>query len=220
VDKSLVIREGEGPTARYRLLETIRQYGWEKVATTIEHPTPSGDAATLRREGEYWTVAYSGAEFRLKDSKGLTYLHVLLSSPGREFHVLDLVGPGLPWGDAGDLLDQRARSEYKDRLAELRQDVDEAKAFRDDERASRAQKEIDVITQELARAVGLGGRGRKAGVVSERARMSVSKAIRNSIKKIDEQSPELGVYLRTTIRTGTFLSYAPDPRHPIQWRLT
>jgi hypothetical protein len=46
----------------------------------------------LRKEGEYWTIGYSGKAFRLKDSKGLGYLAHLLRHPTAEFHVLDLAG--------------------------------------------------------------------------------------------------------------------------------
>ena len=27
----------------------------------------------------------------------------------------------------------------------------------------------------------------------------------------------LGLYLRTTVKTGTFCSYTPDPRFPVEW---
>jgi len=35
--------------------------------------------------------------------------------------------------------------------------------------------------------------------------------------RIREQSPTLADHLDTTIRTGTFCSYNPDPRAPIVW---
>jgi DNA-binding PadR family transcriptional regulator len=47
--------------------------------------------ATFRREGEYWSIAFHSDAFRLRDSKGLHYLSVLLAAPGREFHSLELV---------------------------------------------------------------------------------------------------------------------------------
>ena len=54
---------------------------------------------------------------------------------------------------------------------------------------------------------------------SERARVSVTRAIRRSLDgAICEQSPSLGDHLEATIRTGTFCSYTPDPRAPIVWQ--
>jgi len=37
------------------------------------------------REGEYWTIAYAGTVFRLRDAKGLHYLAHLLQRPGERF---------------------------------------------------------------------------------------------------------------------------------------
>ena len=45
----------------------------------------------LRREGDYWTIAYDAAVVRLKDAKGLRYLEFLLRHPGRSFHVAELI---------------------------------------------------------------------------------------------------------------------------------
>ena len=53
------------------------------------HETRSG---IFRKEGEHWTVGYGDRAFRLKDTRGFTYLAHLLRHPGTEFHVLDLVG--------------------------------------------------------------------------------------------------------------------------------
>src|SRR6266498_2505411 len=50
-----------------------------------------GDTALFRREGEFWTVAFEGTAFRLRDTKGLHHIAALLRAPGRELHVLDLV---------------------------------------------------------------------------------------------------------------------------------
>jgi non-specific serine/threonine protein kinase len=50
VDKSLVIAETHGREARYRLLETVRQYGTEKLQS-------AGEAAEVRRRHRDWFVA-------------------------------------------------------------------------------------------------------------------------------------------------------------------
>ena len=54
-------------------------------------PRPSAEGNVFRREGEYWTIAYDGTVFRLKDAKGLHYIAHLLRHPGLEIHVADLV---------------------------------------------------------------------------------------------------------------------------------
>ena len=195
----------------------------------------SAAASVFRRDGEYWSIAYERDVFRLKDSKGLRYLARLLVEPGRELHALDLVAgereagrprrtsePGLTssrLGDAGEALDAQAKAEYRRRLEELEGELDEARAFGDPERAARAEEERDFLVRELARAVGLGGRDRRLGSPSERARVSVTRAIRSALARLDEHSSALGNHLERTIQTGTFCSYRPDPRAPIDWRV-
>jgi hypothetical protein len=123
----------------------------------------------LEREGDYWTLACGERTLRLRDSRGLQVLAQLVSRPGEELHVLQLASWGTPSpdrGDAGDVLDDEAVRAYRRRLLDLRQDLEEAEDFADAGRAERARAEIEHLTQELARAVGLGGRSRRAGGAS------------------------------------------------------
>lgn len=201
------------------------------AAPATARPRPS----IFRREGDYFSIAFEGEAFRLKDAKGLRYLALLLGSPGREIHVLDLVAGadgGPPsraradrdlettgGGDAGEVIDAKARAAYTLRLKELREELEEAESFGDAERASRANEEMEFLARELAGGVGLGGRLRKSASSAERARMSVAKAIRSAMERIAGESPALGRHLQSTIHTGTFCRYEPDPRAPISWRL-
>ena len=191
---------------------------------------PDGHRAALRREGEYWAVQYGGSLVRVKDSKGMRYLAQLLWHPGQELHALDLVvgdggdrvgpreGAGMGTGDAGPVLDAQAKAAYKRRLTELQLEVEEARANQDLGRAEKAQVEMDFLLGELSAAVGLGGRDRRAASDAERARQSVTRAIKGAIDRLAVASPELGQHLRTTVHTGVFSSYVPDPRAPVSWR--
>jgi hypothetical protein len=130
--------------------------------------------------------------------------------------------PGLgssPHGETGEILDAQAKAEYRRRLTELEEELEEARTFSDPERAARAEEERDFLVRELAGAIGLGGRDRRAGSPSERARVSVTRAIRSALGRIREHSSALGDHLESTIRTGTFCSYIPDPRSPIDWHI-
>lgn len=204
------------------------------ATTTTTTPHVAHDTATLLRQGDFWTVRHGGIEFRLKHSKGLDQLATLLRNPGREMHVLDLaagevgapaasvlaaegLGVSADAGDAGDLLDAQARATYRTRIAALRAEIDEARGFNDPERAARAEHELEFLADELARAVGLGGRSRTAAAAAERARQNASRTISAVIRRIAAESPLLGRYLTATVHTGTFCSYDPDPRAPIAW---
>jgi hypothetical protein len=185
---------------------------------------PRATAATeyvFRCEGDYWSMGFGGQMVRLRDLKGLHYLARLLDTPGRELHVLDLVSVerSPDTGDAGPMLDAHAKEAYRRRLADIDEDLEEAQALRDDERAAQARVERDFLARELARAVGMGGRDRRASSDSERARASVTRAIRQAMRRIHEHHPALGDHLARTIRTGTTCSYLPDPRVAAVWTL-
>jgi hypothetical protein len=201
-------------------------------------PTPADSlAGTLRREGDVWTLSLGEDLVRVKDAKGLHHLAQLLSNPGVEFHAVDLVAadmgrPGasaaassagdLPVraageGDAGELLDADAKAAYRRRLEDLQEDIDEAEEFNDPERAAAARTEYDFVARELAGAVGLGGRDRKAGSDAERARVNVTRAIRGAVRRVEEHDARLGRLLDRTVRTGTFCVYEPDPERPVTW---
>jgi len=156
---------------------------------------------------------------RLRDGKGLDYLGCLLRHPRREFHVADLVQMGrrdyTPDAHAGDVLDARARAEYKERVTDLRAELEEATASGDLGRASRARQEIELISEQLAAAYGLHGRPRRAADPIERLRKAVGNRIKATLAKIREQHASLALHLANTIRTGVFCSYTPD--RPILW---
>ena len=201
--------------------------------STAAHPA---DAAVFHREGDYWAIGFEGRTARLRDSKGLQYLARLLANPGRELYVLDLVaagkvGPDAPAGgpagsrlvadagDAGELLDRRAKEAYRRRLTEIDEDIEEARTMGDIERAAQADAERECLVQELARAVGLGGRDRRAGSAAERARSAVTRAVRQALTRIREHNSALGEHLDRTIRTGTHCAYMPESRAPAVWKL-
>src|ERR1700730_11288999 len=217
------------------------------AAATVFQNTSLPEQAIFRKEGEYWTVGRGGNAFRLKDAKGLGYLAHLLRHPATEFHVLDLAGGvagqreddatntsvnGLPrgeeererasihitaLGDAGEMLDEQTKVAYRHRLSDLREELEEAKAAGNLERAEEAEQEIDALTRELSRAVGLGGRNRRAASASERARQSVTKTIRAVMERIGQSDAALGDILSRGIKTGHFCSYQPGPDLPIAW---
>ena len=197
---------------------------------------PASDLRVFIREGDYWSLEFAGHRVSVRDLKGMHYLARLLAHPGREFHALDLVAaeslgvarsesgaiselPRTALGDAGEMLDARAKNAYRRRVAEIEDDIAQARALGDTERESQADAERDFLVRELSRAVGLGGRDRRAASASERARVGVTRAIRYAIARIDEHHPLLGEHLNLAIRTGTYCGYLPDPRAVAAWKV-
>jgi len=197
-------------------------------------------SAIFKREGEFWTLTYRGTTFRLKDSKGLAYIAFLLAHPGKRFHVRELIarveGVAAPGsaviaevspevstthdlGDAGDALDQHAQTDYRRRLRELAEELAEAERLNDIGRAESVRSEQDFLSGELLAATGIGGRDRKAVAHVERARSMVRKNIRAGLDRIRSEDPALGRYFATSIKTGYYCAYLPDPERKIPWQL-
>ena len=186
-------------------------------------PNPEPRLNMFRHEGDYWTITFGTHTTRVRDVKGMRYIARLLADPGREFYVLDLVslerGRIAEVGDSGPMLDVRAKDTYQRRLAEIQEDIAEARSLGDVERERQADAERDILVRELSRAFGLGGRERLAGSSSERARASVTRAVRSAMRRIGERDPHFGEHLNRTIRTGSCCVYLPDPRVPVSWQL-
>jgi predicted ATPase len=199
--------------------------------------------ACFHQDGEFWTIRYNQASIHLMDAKGLRYIAYLLAHPGERFHILELVaaveskdganlseaGPTAEalaaeikttcdLGNAGPTLDLRARRDYRRRLHELRDELEEARRFNDLGRIEKIQREIETITAEISAASGLHGRARESADHVERARSMVSKRIRATIAKVQQQNGSLGHHLATYIKTGYFCAYLPDPERKIAWQ--
>jgi hypothetical protein len=231
---------GQGPGLREETLEPETHNltpDLQNLTPDTQHPAPD---FVFRKEGDYWTVAFEGTTFRLKDAKGLHYLAYLLRHPGHEFHALDLMmqacpeprrrvsdavnqgprtrnhGPGP--NDQGPLLDAQAKAAYRRRLDDLHSDLAEAEHNSDLGRAAKARAEIEFIAEQFAAAVGLGGRDRPAGADAERARLAVTKGIKAALQKIRANHPAVARHLAASIKTGAFCSYSPDQER-LSWVL-
>jgi len=195
----------------------------------------AGEAATFVRDGDTRTISFAGRTVVVRDLKGLRYLARLLADPGREFHVLDLVAVEqgtLPTGSATEVgpaevegldggglpvLDEQARTAYRRRLAEVEDDIDDARRCNDSARAELGERDRAYLIAELTRAVGLGGRLRSVGGDVERARTAVARTLRYAVTQLAENVPALATHLDNCLHTGTYCSYRPDPISRVDW---
>jgi hypothetical protein len=198
------------------------------------HSTTTTEAV-FRSDGDTRTVTFAGSTALVRDLKGFRYIERLIASPGREFHVLDLVagehatlgfGEGPIDGDADlhegaggglPLIDEKAREAYRRRLLEVDDDIEEATRHNDPVRLELAQRDRDFLIAELGRTVGLGNRPRLVGGSAERARTSVARAIRYSLTRLAEHHPNAATHLDQRVRTGTYCVYVSDPVVSIDW---
>ncbi len=169
-------------------------------------------------EGAVWRVEDDGRVARVRDQVGMRHLARLLGQPGVALSAMVLCLDGDPEatsaaqrGGTGAALDARAKAEYRDRIATLREQLTEAEQWGDLGRQQRAKEELDALSRELARSVGVGGRDRVEGAPAERFRVRVTKALQRAVAAIAKELPSLGAHLEDALRTGTSCVY--DPRH-------
>lgn len=232
--------------ASHATFQTFGAAGWaESVAQLLTDgprtaaPSTTATApktATFRCDGDIRTVCFDGDIVLVRDLKGMRHLERLLAEPGREFHVLGLVAAEegtLPVGHARDrtgldgeagvglpVIDRHARDAYQRRLAEVDEDIEEARRNNDVGRLELAQHDREFLIAELKQAVGLAGRHRAVGSNAERARTAVARSIRYAIDRLEGHHPTLAAHLHRAVDTGTYCSYTPDPLAPVVWRVS
>jgi predicted ATPase len=177
-------------------------------------PSPAG--AVFRRDGALWTLGFAGRQVHMHHLKGFADLAQLLAQPGRAIHCLDLDG-GAGQADLGEVIDARAREEYRARAAELQAEIEDARRAHDPAREERSRDELGEIAAALEAAYGLGGRARRAGDPAERARSAVAWRIRSALGKLEGEHDQLARHLRNSVRTGTWCVYEPEA--PVDWVL-
>ncbi|MFJ3547128.1 ATP-binding protein [Streptomyces rubiginosohelvolus] len=192
--------------------------GREKAAA------PDGASAEFRRNGPVWQLRWDGVTVHVPDAKGLRDLHSLLGLPGADVPAVRLLAP--EGGDlvvaAGQLggdpvLDEEAKRRYKEHLDRLDAEIDRAAARDDTQQVEKYDRERQSLLDELRTAAGLGGRTRRLGDQTERARKTVTARIRDTLRKLDTLHPALAAHLRASVTTGTTCAYRPE--HSPDWRL-
>jgi hypothetical protein len=176
---------------------------WRAALAAGERTRRSLELAALGPAGQpgYWRVTYGGQVATVADRVGLRYLAQLLAIPDRSIPALALLveaGVAVPGARRERVLDDRAVTALRARITELRQRTALTEA---------EQVELEQLTRELGRALGLGGRSRTFADVPERARTAVRKAIKRAIDEISTANPAIGQHLAARIATGTLCCY-------------
>ncbi|MGV9523123.1 ATP-binding protein [Streptomyces griseus] len=181
-------------------------------------------AAEFRRNGPVWQLRWDGVTVHVPDAKGLRDLHSLLGLPGADVPAVRLLAPegGELVAAAGQLggdpvLDEEAKRRYKERLARLDAEIDRAAARDDTRQVETYDRERQALLDELRTAAGLGGRTRRLGDQTERARKTVTARIRDTLRKLETLHPALAAHLKASVTTGTTCAYRPE--HSPDWRL-
>ncbi|WP_166375834.1 ATP-binding protein [Aeromicrobium phragmitis] len=195
-----------------------------RPARPTERPAEPREGNEFRRDGALWRLGWKGEAVTLPHAKGLADLHTLITASGADISSADLLNPHHdPQVEATlrlraePVLDDTARQQYRTRLEELDELLDAAGLAGDVERRDALLVERTALIDELRAATRIGGRPRRLGDETERARKTVTARIRDALRKIDAAHPALGAHLRGSVNTGTFCSYRPS--EPVDWRL-
>jgi soluble cytochrome b562 len=170
--------------------------------------------------GDFWQVTYRGTTKHLKDTVGMGYLARLLAQPHRDIPAVALlaaragIDPLVTQGSSEKLIDEKARTEYRERYSDLEEEIEDAEACHDTGRLERAQTERQQLVDELTRTAGLGGKLRERSD-ADRVRKAVSMAVNRDIENIAEHHGELGRHLQVSISSGLQFRYTPET--PIDW---
>ena len=207
-------------TAAIAAHERLGTTAWAQLSRSellrLAAPDSAGDPE-FRLESGRWRLDFAGRQALVPDAKGMHDIAALLAAAGRQVHVYTLLGRELPAVGADPVLDRRAATAFRERLNELAEEVDDAERDDDHARAERARAQHEAIARELRTSAGLGGRARRLGDETERARKTVTARVRDALRRIEHEHPTLAAHLRQTIHTGTHCAYLPD--NPLRWRL-
>ncbi|PRY34751.1 hypothetical protein CLV43_11527 [Umezawaea tangerina] len=215
---------GHWPAAavsRHRLAQAhgLRGETWaatsERAAATREAaalgmvlPETERRALVCTKTGRQWMVELGGRSVVVDDSVGMRYLATLVANQGTEIAAIDLTEGGVAEErSAQPVLDEEALQQYRQRLRDLREEIEDAEAAHQEVRAAQLRADAEWLADEVRAATGLGGRTRRFADNPERARIAVGKAIRRAVDRIGAADAVLGEHLRGSVQTGMRCSY-------------
>ncbi|MEM1333173.1 MAG: hypothetical protein AAGG08_06905, partial [Actinomycetota bacterium] len=235
IEQAATIGSPYGLVHRMSLGVALHELGSDRAIPELERAVADLDAAGLlamrdraqneldrvRRatvvdliEGDPWLLRVGDDEAQLPRLKGYRALRVLLASPDRDIHALELAaaleGHTTVVGDnaaGGDVIDEPAIDQYRQRLMDLRHRLDAADRAGDSVESAAAQTEVDSILDALAEAQGFGGRSATIRTNSDRARVNVTKHVRRAIERIASVHAPLGAHLAASVSTGAYCRY-------------
>lgn len=186
------------------------------------HSKAAGAAGwSLSRDGSDWLLDAGSERARLRDSRGLHHLRMLIAAPGQDISPLDLAagGQGLVATAPTAVLDSRALREFRRRIQVLDEDLDAADRSGDTAAARHVWAERDELQDEVRRGAGLGGRPRALPAEAERARVNTTRTLRAAIAQISAAAPLAAAHLAASIHTGNACRYEPGAGGPSHWQV-
>ncbi len=213
----------------------------EVISTNRSIGSDSPIKGIFRRDGECWHIEYGEKNKEVKDSKGMHYIHVLLSNPNKAIISTELYRLGnklfpegkINLGDADNylsitedddiypVLDLKYKKDLLDAKEKLELEIMVLHDAGGDPSDIREKEEsLDIISKELSNSTRNGKSKNLNKSPLDKARQTISASIDRSYKnmrnKPDEMISLVG-YLQSTIKRGKVFIYKDDA--PIKWEL-
>lgn len=207
---------------KMRALKRVKRSRTAKVKRLPLHA--SAPEPTFRLNGSCWDIWYNGKGVQETDTIGFSYVAEALNAPFHSFFSIELYEAkhyaGRPAKDraymiGGARLDETAFTEYRNRLAEIDQNLCRAKSNNDPAWQKTLEEERDLLLEEMKNAVGIGGHRRAQDSDHERIRKNVSKAIHRCLKALHKSHPDLAKHLVAALKVGVEVCYHPETA--VQW---
>lgn len=206
----------EGAIATLRELGLVERAALLEVAIAGPRGAAAAPAGRVVQRGSVWELHFGDQVIQLTDTVGAQRLIHLLEHPFVDVPASDLVG-GVAPAAVQDLVDSKALRAYRDRIAELRSDIDDAESDHDLARAERLRDELDAILSHLSSTEGLSGHSRRFVNAHERARIAVRKSLTRVLDEVSAQAPQFAIALADSLRTGSLCRFHPQTPFPAIW---
>jgi hypothetical protein len=122
--------------------------------------------------------------------------------------------PGHSSGD--EQLDPKAIRQYKERLKDLERDATNAYNLSDNAKGDELQKQYDEIESRLKQSFDIHHRPRVFSDDNEKARISITRALKRAYNKIRLQAPKTARHMESNIKTGSEFVYLDNS---LSWKL-
>lgn len=197
-------------------------------------PDPLPDNFFWRR-GNVWEARYKGGTAVLikGHQKGCGYIQYLLAHPHESRTIFEIVAEvcansvlpapanidveelssgfsvtqGMQRSDLGDIADKQARTSYRERLQELREELPEARSNNDSGRIEILEDEVVQIEQALSEATDRRGKPRKAKDARKTLRDSFRNSTTRTIQEIRKHDSVFAEHL------SSFIDFKGNPEY-------
>jgi hypothetical protein len=200
-------------------------------------PGPRAPRYTFRREGAVWEVNDGTDPARVKHTKGMLYLQVLLQYPNKPISASDLVAI-VDWrvahqarpstqgtatedelrneglaisslGGVGENSDEEALANYERALADREVELEVAERGGRTEEVARLNKEMELFRNEIKKGKRRRRHSQDDSEDAQRRRKAVSKCIAVALKHIEQDHNSLWKHLDSSLGTGHYCCYRP-----------